>query len=359
MSILEVALFLAFVPIVTFTYVNNNQALDNTVMYFIIILLSSASAFQYFIMDPVDYGQYKIIFNSYPDSFSSIYTQGHELGFNFLNWLFKLLNFSFESLIFFIVLILFYGVVQVSKLFNKDKLLIFLSIITLVVFFNLFSNLYRQAIATSIVLIALARNRSIVRQFAMVLLATMFHVSAIIIFPYFIVQNRKSPVFLIAIMTLSLLLFFIGIDDVIFYVISLMSSFTDNISYSSFARVELNALSSDKVQYAYRSYYFLSIFLIVLFVFNHKKGVEKIKHVSSEIQWRLVNFLAYGVMIYSATYSIGAFSRLGIYFYIIFPIVLFLVSRLFFNYSAAKILLACFSCFSLFGLFLVKNIYLT
>jgi len=358
-SILEAILFLAFVPIVIFAYVNKYQTLDNAVMYSIIILLCIASAFQYFIWDPVDYSQYKIIFQKYPDGFSSIYTQGHEPGFNFFTWLFKSLNFSFESFIFFIVLVSFYGIVHISKLFNKDKLLIFLSIITLVVSFNLFFNLYRQAISASLLLIALMHNGHIIKRVLIVMLATLFHISAIILFPYFIVQNRKSPVFLIASMTLSLLLFFIGIDDVIFYVVSLMSSFTDNIPYSSFARVEGNVFSSDKVQYAYRSYYFLSIFLIVLFAFNHKKGVEKIKHISSEIQWRLINFLAYGVIIYSATYSIGALSRLGIYFYIIIPIILFLVSRLFFNYSAAKILLVCFSCFGLFGLFLVKNIYLT
>jgi len=359
MSILEVVLFLNFVLVCIFAYVNKYQALNNVVMYSIIILLSGASAFQYLVMDPVDYGQYKIIFNNYPDSLSSVYIQGHEPGFNFLNWLFKLLNFSFESFIFFITFFLFYGVVQLLGLFNRDKLLIFLSMITLVVFFNLSSNLYRQAIATSLVLMALAHNRSILKQLAMVLLATMFHISALITLPYFAIQGRKSPVFLLTVVTLSLLLFFIGLDKVVLYFVNLMSILTDNISYSSFARIESNMLSNDKVQYAYRSYYFFSIFLVVLFAFNYKKGKGEVKCASLETQWRFVNFLAYGALIYSATYSIGAFSRLGIYFYIISPIILFFVSKLLLNYSSAKIILVCFSCFSCFGLLLVKNIYLT
>jgi len=356
MTTLEIILFLNFIIISIFAYVNKYKALDSAVMYFLSILLCSASAFQYLILDPNDYNQYKIIFQKYPDGFSSVYMQGHELGFNFLIWLFKLLNFSYESFIFFIVLVLFYGIMHVLKLFNKDKLFIFLSIITLVVSFNLTSNLYRQAIAVSIVLMVLVRNRSFVSQFAIVLIATMFHISAITMLPYLFMQKNKSLQVLFIILLLSLVLYFARIDGILLNIIGVFPTYVEFIPYSSLTRVAHNIEGSDKIQYAYRSYYFLSTILILFFVFNYKKIANR-GFISMQANWRFINFLTYGVFLYGATYKIGSMSRLGIYFYILIPIILYICLNSVLNNRDSKIILMCFSYASLLGLFFVKNLH--
>lgn len=359
MSFLEITLLASFAYLIFLSLIMRYSRLDKIIIYSLALIICWFSSHQYLIWNPVDYTQYKYIFENFPVSFYSIFFLGHEPGFNLMIVIYKLLGINFEFFIFTMALFTFYGVVRLAELFGNDKLIILLSLITLVVFFNITFNLYRQGVAASLVLLALISHENSYKKLLIVSCAALFHISALVMLPYFFIQNKKSDMLLVFMMILSSTFFLLKIDDLILYSVSTISSLTDAMPYSSFSRVEQNVMSNNGIFYAYRSYFFLSIILVLLFAFNHKNLANRVKIIPLGMQWRLINFLAYGVLIYSATYSIGSLSRLGIYSYLIIPIIIFLVSNLFFNYRTSKIILVCFSCFSLAGLFLVKNLFIT
>jgi hypothetical protein len=351
---LEAIIVVFYVGLAAVAYTNKYKNVDTLLLYFLVFGLCWLSSVQYLFFDPSDYLQYNIIFNNYSATLENFLSAPHEPSFNLLILAFRALNLDYESFIFVITLILFCGILAISNIFDKERVLIFISIITLITCFNLVFNLYRQAIAVSLVLIALIYRGSAYKKFAILVAAISFHISALAIVPYLALQNNRSSLILYVSVILSFILFFVKIDSVIIYIISYAGALSEPISYSSLTRVQMNVLNTSGVALAYRSFYILSLLLILLFA-HKKRNLSRV--VGGEMQWTLINYFTYVVVLYSVVYRVGSLSRLGIYAFIIIPPVLYIVLNMYFSKKDSKSILFSFSIVSLLGLFSVKNVY--
>ena len=352
---LEAIIVVFYIGLAAVVYTNKYKNVDSFFIYFLVFIFCWLSSVQYLFVDSADYIQYNIIFDNYSDTLKSVYMSGHEPGFNLLLFTVRALNLDYESLIFVITFMFFFGIIRISGIFGKERVLIFISIITLITFFNLVFNLYRQAISVSLVLVALVYRGSAYKKFAILLVAVSFHISALAIIPYLALQNNRSSLVLYASVILSFIFFFVKVDSAIIYIISYAGSLSDSISYSSLIRVQMNVLNTSGVVLAYRSFYILSLLLILLFAYKNR-NISRV--VSVEMQWTLINYFTYVVVLYSFVYRVGSLSRLGIYAFIILPPVLYIVLNMFFSKKDSKSILFLFSIVSLLGLFSVKNVYL-
>ena len=147
--------------------------------------------------------------------------RGHEIGYTLINLLFKQLNLSFQAFLTFVSIFIVSTIALIYRLYSKNIFLSFYLYVSIGLFQLSMSGL-RQIMAISITIIAfimLLRRKRIL--FVMlIVLATYFHMSAIIFLPVLLLEKfkltqKKAMIIYFSFLAISLLMasfdFFIGI----------------------------------------------------------------------------------------------------------------------------------------------------
>lgn len=223
----------------SFNYVKNNAqrnlAIGMGIVTIVFILMASIRS--------INTG---IDFISYQDYFYDNFYFNIEKGYVLSSWIFYYLNLDFRVFIVFVNVLIYVPVVFVIYKLSSRRWFSLLMYQSLYLYANSF-NIIRQSIAMSIILLAIyflitveKRSKSYSLYVGFVLLAFMFHVSAIFFLPLFLVKNKLISFKLIVSIVLFSLVFMFFRVEILTFVMKIFSreyydSFTVEIGYTTIA----------------------------------------------------------------------------------------------------------------------------
>jgi len=249
-----------------------------------------------------DSNNYVEIFNEFKDSTESLFSVKTSLEIGYLILMEIALNISndYWSLFFLTALIcVFTSYYTIYKLSDNIKVSVFIYI-SLATYFFVFNGM-RQAIAASIFGLAIYHliNKKIVGYFIIVLLASFFHSTALIMFPFYYLLRFQFKI-------RNLILFSIGSFIALYYLSSILTLFGESY-YSRYSVYEDRNSTGG---------YLLTLFFFIIslfFIFSRKK-IEKSKLYEYDIYLNMCIFSSIIYLVVSLTGSDVNFLRLTLYF---------------------------------------------
>lgn len=214
----------------------------------------------------VDYESYM---NSYNDLDTALFKNNEhfEIGFFMLMYILKLFDLHF-SFLFIVTSLMQIGLIYYfcKDYYQQLKWIIFFYFTTLYLFESL--NIVRQAIAFSIILVSIKYivNKSFVKYFILVLLAAIFHKSALIFLPFFFLTFLNKFISV----KFQLLFFFIAIfftDAILDVFSSYVFSLSSILNYSEYLGADL---FFDRSSSLGLGIYFIVFTYIVIFLYSKK-----------------------------------------------------------------------------------------
>lgn len=287
--------------LILYRHKNLNGNSKNKVIYMIATVLTYFSAFRMELGQ--DYDNYvKVISeNSREYSFvEPVYT-----------FLVKSVHFLDVTEVLFFLIYAFitnFCIISTYKRFTNFHLMVVVYLSFSVLYFNTF-NLVRQFCAASIVLwgIRYINSRDIYRYTTVVIVASLFHLSAVICFTfYFLFKVRVSNSFMVVLALTTLLYSFLGGDGMNEFFSSILLYF--NV-YEVYVTEEII-----KEKPGFLTLFFNILLLIVI--------LNKLKSKLSDLDGFVINMYFMLVIIYNLIPGFYYFHRLSVYFLLFFPLVL-------------------------------------
>ena len=260
-----------------------------------------------------DSNNYVGIFNQFKDSTESLFSVKTSLETGYLLLMEIALNISTDywSLFFMTALVcVFTSYYTIYKLSDNIKVSVFIYI-SLATYFFIFNGA-RQALAASIFGIAIycLINKKRVGYFIIVLLASFFHSTALILFPFYYLLRFKFK-------TRNLILFSIGSFIALYYLSSILTLFGEG----SVARYSVYEDRNSTGGYLLTLFFFIMSFIFIFF----RKKIVKSKLFEYDIYLNMSIFSSIIHLVVSFTGSDVNFLRLSLYFSIgyilIWPII--------------------------------------
>ena len=249
-----------------------------------------------------DSNNYVEIFNQFKDSTESIFsiTTSLEIGYLLLQEIALKISTDYWSLFFTIALVcVFTSYYTIYKLSENIKVSIFIYI-SLATYFFLFNG-SRQAIAASIcgLSIYFMLNKKIVSYCIIILLASFFHKTALIMLPFYYLLRFPFK-------TRNLILFSIGSFIALYYLSTILTLFDE----SSFARYSVYEDRNSTGGYLLTLFFFI---ISLIFIFFRKK-IVKSKLYEYDIFLNMCIFSSIIYLVITLTGSDVNFLRLSLYF---------------------------------------------
>lgn len=331
-------------------YISNDLSFDESPKlrlqhFFAIFLISVVVGFRYEV--GVDWEGYKTMYESIKDSnYFEFSDQSMELGYFYINKIIAKLGLSYGWMFFTVALITWYF------LFNSvPKLLLplFIFFIFIDEYFFWGMNGVRQFAAISIWLIAIREiiNKNLKKYILLILIASLFHLSVLILIPfYFIPYSKiKNKYFWIALLFISLV---IGSSDIF---VNYVQSFTMYIGQKNkFLGLYLHYIESNKLLIDVETKAGLGFtFRILMNILIIALSTSVLNKYPKATIYFILFFI--GAVLFNLSYNIQLLGRINNYFLVIRSIVLAITVYFFWQKSNNRILIIGF-CLLYFTLFL-------
>lgn len=197
----------------------NNEKIERLILFLFFVILFVVSAFRNHV--GTDYGVYLSIYKNIENR---IYDpEGVEIGYFYLN---QLTNWIFggEYTIFLVTSLIIIGLIYITiKRFSVNPILS--AILFMCLFYITGFNIIRQYIALAIIFYSLRYCQSKTKWIIPVLIASLFHITAIFIIPFYLLAklnfNKKQYLFILG---LGFLLF-LGYEKTVIYLTNLIDNF--------------------------------------------------------------------------------------------------------------------------------------
>ena len=263
-------------------------------LFFLFILL-----FFYFSFRVINIGtdafEYKLLYDyiSINNGMLPSYLANKELGFSFFNLIANYLGFDYLSFSSFYLSLS--AIIVFFQFKNNPKLMLFLLYFLISSgYFMWISNGMRQAMAISIVMIAIGciNKESFSKYFIFIFIASLFHVSALIMLPFYFVKHFSCR-YLFVFLIFSTLLKLLGVNlinaDFINQMIIFIPGFNEYYHYLDSAKLSLNSDVGFQVVYMLKTLFFIFVFYISSFKDDESKSVIYLKFGS-------LSFIAYNLV---------------------------------------------------------------